>query len=281
MVVRPRQPGEKQLSAPRPAMGRSSRSTRLVVEQAPLLEEGVHAHHGAYVARQVPTTCGNGQVLHGVEPICVDHKVTIVLVRDRGLAAVPVIEELGKGLALDAVDRVEIEPSAVAGQDDGVSLGDQMGARRVLDGVLGSGRAGLGQTLARLGLAHDGAGSVLLSISHFRILVGTGIDGCGVGDVSFGGTPLGGTPLGGTPLGGARFGGSVIGVIALKRVTGDDWRRLQPRGCIFGLAERARAIAHGHVCGKEHRIRGPPYDGRQGSESRVPPGYPPGCARAT
>ena len=114
----------------------------LIVDETPLLQEGVHTHDGADVASEVAAAGRDGEILDRVEPVGVDHKVAIVLVHGGGLAAVPIVEELGQRLALDAVDRVHVEPGAVAGEHDGVGLRDQVFPCGVLDKLLGLGLAG-------------------------------------------------------------------------------------------------------------------------------------------
>jgi hypothetical protein len=98
----------------------------LIVDQAPLLEEAVDAHYGTDVATEVPPAGGEGEVFGRVESVSVDHEVARVLVSGERLAAVPAIEPLGQVLLFDVVDRIHVEPLAVAWQDDGVGLSDQV-----------------------------------------------------------------------------------------------------------------------------------------------------------
>ena len=86
----------------------------LVVDEAPLLEEGVHAHDGAHVAGQVPPARRRTQVLRGVQPVGVDHEVPVGQVDLRRLGHVLAVEELWQVALLDAVDGVVVEPGAVA-----------------------------------------------------------------------------------------------------------------------------------------------------------------------
>jgi hypothetical protein len=90
----------------------------------------VHPHDRTDVSREVPPTRGDGQILARVEPVRVDHKVAVVLVDGRDLAPVLRVEELGQGPALDGVDRREVEPGAVRGDDDRVRLGREVAPRR-------------------------------------------------------------------------------------------------------------------------------------------------------
>jgi hypothetical protein len=89
-----------------------------------LLQEVVNAHNSTHISSKVAPARSYGEVLDGVEPVSVDHKVTVVLVDMGRLASVPVVEKLGEGFALDVVDRVHVKPSAVTWQDYGVSLRD-------------------------------------------------------------------------------------------------------------------------------------------------------------
>ena len=52
----------------------------LVVDQAPLLQEGVHTHDGAYVSCKISPACSDSEVLGRPETIRIDHKVPIILV---------------------------------------------------------------------------------------------------------------------------------------------------------------------------------------------------------
>ena len=72
----------------------------LVVDQAPLLQEGMHAHNRPYITlcstshrgermskeRQTEVSAArcDGEVLIGVETVCVDHEVSIRSVASRG-----------------------------------------------------------------------------------------------------------------------------------------------------------------------------------------------------
>jgi hypothetical protein len=82
----------------------------------------VNAHDRAHITGQVPATGCHSQVFDGVEAICVDHKIAVVLINSRRLASVSVVEELRHGLALDIVDGVHVEPCAVTWENDRVGL---------------------------------------------------------------------------------------------------------------------------------------------------------------
>lgn len=96
----------------------------------------MHAHDGAHITSQVAAASRDGEVLNRVEAVCVNHKIAVILVYGRGLAAIPVVEEFGQGLALDVVDGVHVEPCAVARQDDGMRLGDEVLPRGIFDELL-------------------------------------------------------------------------------------------------------------------------------------------------
>ena len=57
----------------------------LVVDESPLLEEGVDADHGADVAGQVPPAGRRGEVLGRVEAVRVDHEVAVAEINLGGL----------------------------------------------------------------------------------------------------------------------------------------------------------------------------------------------------
>lgn len=144
----------------------------LVVDQAPLLEKSVDTHDGADISRKVPPTCRDSQVFGRVQAVCVDHEIAIVLVDGRGLASVTGVEELGQGLAFEVVYLMHIEPGAVAGEDDGVCLFNEVAAGSRLD---------VGLCLLRLGFKSIfyGLGSVVVCIVWvvvvlFGILLGLG-----------------------------------------------------------------------------------------------------------
>lgn len=114
-----------------------TQKTHLVVNETPLLEESVYAHDGADVTGKVSPTGSDGQVFDRAEAVGVDHEITVVLVDSRSLASVSVVEELGHGLTLDAVDGVHVEPGTVARQHDGMSLRNQVIASGTLGSLLG------------------------------------------------------------------------------------------------------------------------------------------------
>ena len=84
------------------------------------------AHDGADISGKVATAGGNRKVLDGVESIGVNHEISIVLVDGGSLAAVSAIKELGQGFLLYRVDDVHIKPGGIAGENNGMCLGDQM-----------------------------------------------------------------------------------------------------------------------------------------------------------
>ena len=57
----------------------------LVVDESPLLEEGVYADHRADVAGQVPPAGRRGEVLGRVEAVRVDHEVAVAQINLGGL----------------------------------------------------------------------------------------------------------------------------------------------------------------------------------------------------
>lgn len=111
-------------------------TTYLVVDQTPLLKEGMDSHDGANITSQVSTASRYCQILDGVQSVGIDHKVAIVFVDSGGFASVAVVEELGHGLAFDVVNRVHVEPGTIARQDNRMCLGNEMLASSRLDGLL-------------------------------------------------------------------------------------------------------------------------------------------------
>lgn len=94
----------------------------LVIDQSPLLKKRVDTHDGTDISGEVTPASRDSQIFNRVQSVGVDHKVAVVLVDGRGLAAVPTVEELRHGLALDVVDRVHVKPCAIAGQNDSMCL---------------------------------------------------------------------------------------------------------------------------------------------------------------
>lgn len=94
----------------------------LVVDEAPLLEKRVHTHDRANIASKVTSTGCDGKIFHRVEPVGINHEVTIIFIDSWSLASVAVVEELGQRLALNVVNRVHVEPGAITWQHDGVRL---------------------------------------------------------------------------------------------------------------------------------------------------------------
>lgn len=107
----------------------------LVVDQAPLLQEGMNSHNGANITGQVSPAGRHSQILDGIQPVRVDHEVSVVLVDMRCLAPVAAVEKLGEGLSFDVVDGVHVKPGAIARKDDGVSLRDEVFPRGVLNAL--------------------------------------------------------------------------------------------------------------------------------------------------
>jgi hypothetical protein len=144
----------------------------LVVDEAPLLEEGVHAHNGADISSQIPPAGSDGQVLGRVEAVGVDHEVAVVAVDGGGLAAVAAVEELGQSLALAVVDIAHVEPGRIAGDDGRVCLRDEVRARSSLQVGLCGG----------LGVCSFGALPVFLLLgvvqaAHLLVVLAVGVLG--------------------------------------------------------------------------------------------------------
>lgn len=108
-------------------------STYLIVNQSPLLQEAMDAHDGTDIASQIPSTRSDSKVLGGAQAIRVDHKVTVILVYSRGLAAIPRVEELGERFLFYGVDFGHVEPGRVGGDDDVVGLRGEVLARLLLE----------------------------------------------------------------------------------------------------------------------------------------------------
>lgn len=96
----------------------------------------MHAHNRTDIAGQIAAAGGDGKVLDRVQAIGVDHKIAVVLVYRRSLAPVPVVEELWQRLPLDVVDGVHVEPGAVAGEHNGMGLGDEVFPSSILNKLL-------------------------------------------------------------------------------------------------------------------------------------------------
>lgn len=123
----------------------------------------MHSHDCADIAGQITPAGSDGQILYGIQSVRVDHKVSVVLVDGGRLAPVAIVEEFRERLALNAVDRIHVEPSAVAGQHNRVRLRDEMLASSVLGAFLG----------LRFGtLALGGTVSPLLSLAFFGLALG-------------------------------------------------------------------------------------------------------------
>lgn len=98
----------------------------LVVDQAPLFQERVDTHNRADISSEVSATSSDCEVFNGVQSVCVDHKISVVFISSRRLAAITAVEELCERLLLDRVDNVHVEPAGVAGEDNGMGLGDEL-----------------------------------------------------------------------------------------------------------------------------------------------------------
>lgn len=73
----------------------------------------MHSHNSADVAGQIAPTGSESQILRGIEPIGVDHKVAVFFVDGGRLASVASIKELRQTFSLDGVDVAEIKPGRV------------------------------------------------------------------------------------------------------------------------------------------------------------------------
>lgn len=114
---------------------RIASSTHLVVDQAPLLQEGMHPHDRSYISRQVSSTRRHGQIFGRVQPIGVDHEIPIILVDLRRLASVLSAEEFGQGFTFEGVHGGEVEPCRVGRDNEWVGLGGEVGGREVMKGL--------------------------------------------------------------------------------------------------------------------------------------------------
>ena len=111
-----------------------SRYTYLVVDEAPCLQELMHAHDSAHITTQISPARRESEILWRIETIRVDHKVSAVLIRLRRLAPVSAIKPLRQTLLLNPVDFRHVEPHAVAGQDNILRLLYEICARCGLNG---------------------------------------------------------------------------------------------------------------------------------------------------
>lgn len=84
------------------------------------------SHDGTDIPRQIPAAGRDGQILDGIQTVGIDHEIAVVLIDGRRLASVPAIKELGESLLLNRMDGVHVEPCRVTGEDDGVSLRDEV-----------------------------------------------------------------------------------------------------------------------------------------------------------
>ena len=113
------------------------RFAHLIVDQAPLLQERMNAHDGANITCQVTTTSSHSQIFDGVQSVGVDHEISVVLVSSGSLAAITAIEEFCEGLLFDRINGVHIEPSSIAGENNGMGLRDELLAGRSFQRGLG------------------------------------------------------------------------------------------------------------------------------------------------
>jgi hypothetical protein len=70
----------------------------------------MNPHDRADIAGQIASACSDCQVLCGIETICVDHEVAVILIYCWCLAAVAVVEEFGECFLFD-YSRVSILPA--------------------------------------------------------------------------------------------------------------------------------------------------------------------------
>lgn len=96
--------------------------TYLIVDQAPLLEEGMDAHDSADIASKVASACGDSEILGWIKTVRVNHKIAIVLINSLSFTPIAVVEELWYALALNIMDRIHVKPGAVAREDNRLGL---------------------------------------------------------------------------------------------------------------------------------------------------------------
>jgi hypothetical protein len=65
----------------------------LVIDQSPLLQESMNPHDSSHITGQIPPTSRNSQILSGIQPISINHEISIILVYTRRLAPVSIGEE--------------------------------------------------------------------------------------------------------------------------------------------------------------------------------------------
>jgi hypothetical protein len=65
----------------------------LIIDQSPLLQEPMDPHDSSHITSQIPPTSRNSQILSRVQPISIDHEISIILVYTRRLAPVPIGKE--------------------------------------------------------------------------------------------------------------------------------------------------------------------------------------------
>ena len=71
------------------------------------------SHNGADISCEVTPAGSDGEVFGGVETICVDHEVAVVLVDCRCFASIAAIEEFRQGLSFFFVNQAHVKPSAI------------------------------------------------------------------------------------------------------------------------------------------------------------------------
>ena len=81
----------KQLVEPN---GKAKIEDYLIVNESPRLEKCMYSHNGADISCKISSTSSDGEVFRGIEAICVDHEVAVVLIDCWRFASVATIEEL-------------------------------------------------------------------------------------------------------------------------------------------------------------------------------------------
>jgi hypothetical protein len=94
----------------------------LIVDQAPLLEESMHAHDGANVSSQIPSAGCDSEVLGRIQSIRIDHEIAVISVYSGRLAAVAIVEELWQGLALAIIDVSHVKPGCITRYNGRIGL---------------------------------------------------------------------------------------------------------------------------------------------------------------
>jgi len=79
-------------------------------------------HDGTDITGQVPAAGGGGEILLGVQPVRVNHEVSISQVDFWSLGLVLAVKELGESPPLNGMNTIIVKPGSVAGNDDVVGL---------------------------------------------------------------------------------------------------------------------------------------------------------------